>query len=109
MTVEPPPLAVRTLGPCPKQVSTLPLRMNILPLLGRPGPNNLVEPSLRVQIILLTALPIGTIHTFLFVTKTVGDYGPILSIRLQQLLSILNILKNWPLPGKVPPIDGNYP
>ena len=51
MALEPAPFAVRTLGPFPKQVGMLSWRMNIPPLVGRMRPNDLVEPSLRVQII----------------------------------------------------------
>ena len=109
MALEPPPFAVRTLGPFPKQVSTLPWKMHILPFVRRRGPNNLVEPFLRVQTIPQTAVPIGTIHAFLSVTQTVEGYGPILSIRLLHMLSPMDILKNWFFPGKVPPIDGNFP
>ena len=99
MALEPPPFAVRTLGPSPKQVSLLAWRMNILPFVGRRGPNNLVEPSLRVRIIPGTALSVDSIHAFLLVTQTVEGYGPILSIRLLHMLSPMDILKNWFIPG----------
>ena len=69
----------------------------------------LVKPSLRVQIIPWTALQGGTTHAFLLVTQTVEGYGPILSIRLLHMLSPMDILKNWFIPGQVPPIDGNFP
>ena len=87
MALEPPPFAVRTLGPSPKQVSMLPWRMNILPFVGRRGPNNLVEPSLRVQMIRGTAFPVGMNYAFLLPTQTVEGYGPILSIRVLHMLS----------------------
>ena len=109
MALEPSRFAVRTLGPSPKKVRALPKRMNNLPFVGRPGPNNLVEPSLRVQIIPGTAFPVGTIHAFLLVNQTVEGYGLILSIRLLHMLFSMDILKNWFLLGKVPPIDGNFP
>ena len=108
MALEPPPFAVLALGPFPKQVSTLLWRMNILPSVGRRGPNNLVQPSLRVQIIPGTALSVGAIYAFLLVTQTVEGYGPILSIRLLHMYSPMDILKDWYTPGKVPPIDGNF-
>ena len=91
------------------QISTLPWRMKILPFVGRRGPNNLVEPSPRVQIIPGPALPAGRIQAFRLVTQTVEGNGPILSIRLLLMWSPMNILKNWFIPGKVPPIDGNFP
>ena len=109
MELETPPFAVRTLGPFHKQVNVLPRRMNILPFVGRWGPDNLVEPSPRVQIIPGTVLAVGTIHAFLLVTKTVEGYGPILSIRHLHMLSSMDILKNWFIPGKVPPSDANLP
>ena len=104
MALELPLFAVRTLGPLPKQVSTLPSRMNILPFVGRRGPKSLVQASLRVQIIPDTALPVGTIHAFLLVTQTVEGYG-----RLLLVLCPMDILKNWFVPGKVPPIDTYFP
>ena len=79
-----------------------------MPFVGRRVPNDLVEPSLRVQIILVTALPIGTIHAFLLVTRTVEGCGPLLSLRLLHVLSPMDILKNWFILGKVPPTDGNF-
>ena len=109
MALEPPPSVISTLGPFSEQVSTLPRRMNILPSVGRRGPKGLVEPPLRVQIILGTAVPIGTIHAFLLVTQTVEGYGPILSIRLLHMLSPMDLPKIWFIPGEGPPIDGNLP
>ena len=82
--------------------------MNILPFVGRRRSNNLVKPSLRVQIIPRSALPVGTIHAFLLVTETVEGYGLILSIRLLLMLSPMDILKSMFVPGKVPPIDSNF-
>ena len=87
----------------------LPWRMNILPSVRWPGPNNLIEPSLRVQITPGTVLPVCTVHAFLLVTQTVEGYGQILSIRFLHMLSPMDILKNWCIPGKVPPMDGNFP
>ena len=108
MALEPPPFAVRTLGPSAKQVSTL-WRMKILPFVERPTPNNLVQPAFTVLIIPGTALPVSTVHAFLLVTQTVEGYGPILSIRLLLMLSPMVILKNWFIPGKVPPNDSYFP
>ena len=109
VALDPSLFAVRTLGPFLKQLSTLLWGMNILPFLGRQGHNNLIQPFLRVQIIPWTALPVGTIHAFLLVTETVEGYGPILSIGPLHMLSPMDILKNWFIPGEIPPIDGNFP
>ena len=54
-------------------------------------------------------LPIRTVHAFLSVVQTVEGYGLILSIRLLHMLSPMDILKNWFIPGKVPPIDSYLP
>ena len=108
MELEPPPFAMRTLWSFPKQVSAL-WRTNILPFVGCWGPNNLVKPSLRVQMIPGTALPVSTVHAFLLVTQTVEDYGPVFGIRLLHMLSPMDILKNWFIPQRVPPIDGYFP
>ena len=109
MALEPPTFAIRTLGPFAKQVNTLLWRMNILPFVGPRVLNNLVEPFLGVQILPGTALPIGTNHAFLLVTQTVQGYGPILTIRVLHMLSPMHILETWFVPGKVPPIDSNFP
>ena len=108
MALEPPPFAVRTLGPFPKQVTTL-WRMRIRPFAGRRGPSNLEKFSLRVQIIPGMALPVSTNHAFLLLTQTVEGYGPILSIRPLLMLSPMDILKNWFIPWKIPRIDGYFP
>ena len=101
MALESPPFAVRTLGPFAKQVSTL-WRVKILPFVGHRRPNNLVKPSLRVQIIPRTSLSVCTIHAFLLVTQTVEGYGPILTIGLLHMLSPVDILKNWFIPEEGP-------